>query len=354
MSRVFLFLSILFLASSCNPDDNDDDQIVSNNFDRSEMLTGWVDDVIIPSYGASRAPLTKLLTSLQSLESEGNDANLEQARTEFDAAYLAWQRQAPFLLAEAEAVRLRRQSNTYPADVKQIQENIATEANLALPSMIAAQGFPALEYLLFGTDETGVPVANNGKAITYSVRLVDRMLELQNAVSEQVKEGRSAYIANDGNSATASIDRTVNDYIFYYEKSLRAGKVGIPAGVFSDDPLADRVEGRYRGNSKALFLAALEATETFFNRDGLADYLDAVQSTGATEREPLSASIAQQFLTIKAAAQTLDDDFGQQVLTDNGQMLALYDELQKLTILLKVDMLQALSINVDYVDADGD
>jgi hypothetical protein len=35
-------------------------------------------------------------------------------------------------------------------------------------------------------------------------------------------------------------------------------------------------------------------------------------------------------------------------------MLQTYDELQKNVILLKVDMLQALNINVDYVDADGD
>ena len=35
-------------------------------------------------------------------------------------------------------------------------------------------------------------------------------------------------------------------------------------------------------------------------------------------------------------------------------MLRLYDELQQLTVLLKVDLLQALGINVDYVDADGD
>lgn len=35
-------------------------------------------------------------------------------------------------------------------------------------------------------------------------------------------------------------------------------------------------------------------------------------------------------------------------------MLQTYDELQKNVILMKVDMLQALNINVDYVDADGD
>jgi len=35
-------------------------------------------------------------------------------------------------------------------------------------------------------------------------------------------------------------------------------------------------------------------------------------------------------------------------------MLSTYDGLQKNVVLLKVDMLQALNINVDFVDADGD
>ena len=50
----------------------------------------------------------------------------------------------------------------------------------------------------------------------------------------------------------------------------------------------------------------------------------------------------------------LTNSFYQQVNTDNTQMTLTYDELQKVVILLKVDMLQAMNINVDYVDADGD
>jgi hypothetical protein len=35
-------------------------------------------------------------------------------------------------------------------------------------------------------------------------------------------------------------------------------------------------------------------------------------------------------------------------------MLETYNELQRNVVFIKVDMLQALSIDVDYVDADGD
>jgi len=53
-------------------------------------------------------------------------------------------------------------------------------------------------------------------------------------------------------------------------------------------------------------------------------------------------------------ASALSDDFGQQVLEDNTKMTDLYDELNKVVVLLKVDMMQALNIKITYVDADGD
>ena len=50
----------------------------------------------------------------------------------------------------------------------------------------------------------------------------------------------------------------------------------------------------------------------------------------------------------------LDDDFVNQISTDPLKLLSTYDAIQEVVVLFKVDMLQILSINVDYVDADGD
>ena len=50
----------------------------------------------------------------------------------------------------------------------------------------------------------------------------------------------------------------------------------------------------------------------------------------------------------------LDESFYNQIQNDNNKFLQTYDAIQEVVVLLKVDMLQLLSINVDYVDADGD
>jgi hypothetical protein len=43
-----------------------------------------------------------------------------------------------------------------------------------------------------------------------------------------------------------------------------------------------------------------------------------------------------------------------QINTDNYQLLVTYDKIQAAVPLLKVDMIGHLSIDIDYIDADGD
>ncbi len=349
---VILLLLPLSVFTACTDNaGGDDDGPLLPSFDRRAMLTSWADEVILPAHRDFGSSVTALSQAGDAFRAAPDQATLATLQSSFKAAYLSFQRLDPFILGEGEILRFREQANTYPTDIALIADNVATDGvNFDLPSNTAAQGFPALEYLLYGTTET---LLNEPAYQDYFMALVTRLQDLNAQVLDHWESGyREVYIQNDGNSATASIDRTVNDYIFYYERFLRAGKVGIPAGIFSDDPLPDRVEARYAGYSKALFQEALLATQQFFTEQGLKQYLDAleVRRDGAF----LSEQIADQFAEISRASAQQLDSYEEMVSTDNESMLRLYDELQKLVVLLKVDMLQALSINVDYVDADGD
>jgi predicted lipoprotein len=351
------FAALLLLVTSCDPktDGTDDDGPFLPSFDRRAMLEGWANDVIIPAFTASSASSAQLTTSALGFAADPTTEALEVLRTDYQAAYLSWQAISPFLMGRAEEINLRFRGNTYPADTELIEQNISSgDFNLDLPSQTVAQGFPALDYLVYTNQDqllaTG-PEASSRREYVATLSLTLRDL-IANAAGEWTQIFASSYAQNDGNSATASVDRTVNDYIFHFEKFLRAGKVGIPAGVFSDMPLSDRAEALYSGNSKALFLASLSASESFFADNGLAAYLDALNVT--RDGELLSAKINNQFSVIRAAAEGLDASFSDQVINSNVQMLSLFDEMQRLVVFLKVDMLQALSINVDYVDADGD
>ena len=359
MQRLLLlsFAALFLVVTACDPDTGgaDDDGPMLPSFDRKAMLEDWGNDVIVPAYEASTAASAQLASAASGFAVAPSEETLETLRTDFQSAYLSWQAVSPFLMGRAEEINLRFRANTYPTDTELIEQNIAAEDfNLKLPSQTVAQGFPAIDYLLYAnTDQllAAGPEANARREYIATLTLTLRDL-INSAKEEWTSDFITAYALNDGNSATASVDRTVNDYIFHYEKFLRAGKVGIPAGVFSDMPLADRAEALYSGQSKALMLASLSASEAFFNDHGLAGYLNTLNVM--RDGELLSTKITNQFLAIRAEAENVGPDFSRQVSEDNIRMLALYDEMQRLVVLLKVDMLQALSINVDYVDSDGD
>lgn len=125
-------------------------------------------------------------------------------------------------------------------------------------------------------------------------------------------------------------------------------------------PLSDRVEAYYHPTaSRMLFLHALQNCSYFFNGTrsaersaGLSAYLDHLQTIQGGEK--LSLLINHQFAVTTEKAMRLRESFREQVEMDNQGMLALFDALQENVVLLKVDMMQALNIKVDFVDADGD
>lgn len=74
----------------------------------------------------------------------------------------------------------------------------------------------------------------------------------------------------------------------------------------------------------------------------------------ATGENNLGNRISEKINTAKQMLSELDENFYNQINNNNTKFLRVYDAIQEVVVLLKVDMLQLLSINVDYVDADGD
>lgn len=361
-------LSLLLLAacggeSGLGPD--------GDNFDRRAMLVHWADEIIIPSFASFEDDAAALEQAASDFSDSPAQATLDELRTAWEEAYLGFQWVSMYEAGPAMEPMFRDFLNLYPTDTDEIQQNVESgEWNLELPSLMDSQGFPALDYLLYGLEESDAnlldryQVGPNASAWrTYLTDVATRIHSLAETVgSGWQNEYRDLFVENDGTGATASVDRMVNDYIYDYEKHLRAGKVGIPAGVFSGTPLPGHVEAPYRGDlSRDLLLEALTAAERFFrgqsfqgNQTGPSlqaylDYMNELRGEAA-----LASQIMDQFEVARQSILVLDPNLRLQVEQENEKMLQAYDELQQNVVWLKTDMLQALSINVDYVDADGD
>lgn len=369
MKKSLVLFSLLSILVACGSEDGPDIEV--DSFNRQAMLGNWADNIIIPAYEDLSAKIGLLKISSSAFTTLPNESNLTSLRTAWLDAYMTWQSVDMFEIGKAEEIALRNYMNVYPIDADAMQESLL-DGNYDLTSVNRQdeQGFSALDFMLHGLADSDADIiafytngVDGGKYKTYMTDVVGRMQALTNSVLDDWKGGfRNTFVSRNGSSGTESVNSLLNDYLFYYEKFLRAGKVGIPAGVFSGTPLSNNVEARYRANvSKSLFLKALDATQNFFNGvhfDGqnsgisLNDYLDELNSIKDTE--DLSVLINTQFDLARTKANNLSEDLGDQVETNNTLMLETFDELQKNVVYMKVDLFQALNVKIDYVDADGD
>lgn len=363
---IICFASFSFLFISCS-DDESNMGVITDNYDRNGLLENWADHIIIPAFESYITALSALQDQNINLTDNPSIENLQTLRGAYINAYMAWQKVSMFDIGKAEEIGLRNFSNIYPTDEEAILENIASKSyNLELPSNFDAQGFPALDFLLYGVADTEEDILNFLQTENYNLYLIDlvnRLNELSQEVLNDWKNSyRAIFISNIEGSATGSIDKLVNDFLFYYERFFRAGKIGIPAGIFSGTPLPNTIEAPYsKIYSKTLFLEAFKAAQDFYigksfggnaQINSLGSFVD--HMIERNEGEDISAELKILWANVDNKADVLSSDFSEQVIIDNSKMLETYDEIQKTVILLKVDMMQALNIQVDYVDADGD
>ncbi len=341
----------------------------TNEFDRSSMLSFWADSIILPSMISFEEELNVFNENVSNFTANPNTNNLALLREQWLIIYKNWQYVEMFDLGIAEEIYFKNRMNIFPANVQRIERNINNlEFNLDEPANFAAQGFTALDYLLFGIgqEDDAILTKYSNTSFNYGEYLIQvtaKMQELTVLVKAQWEGNyRDSFVQSTDNTATSSINMMLNDFVYYFEKGYRANKFGIPAGVFSGGPLPNTIEA-YHGKkySKILSLEATSAIENFFNgvayndpeTMGLSikDYLDFVESSSA---ERLSERINEKLQGGRIKINELNTSFSKQIEDNNTLMLLTYDAIQSTVVLFKVDMLQKLNVSVDYADADGD
>ncbi|MGA9637347.1 imelysin family protein [Flavobacterium sp.] len=368
MKKILFLFSLIALIVACSSNDEGGE---SDNYDRTTLLTNWANNIIIPSYTNYQSKVQKLITDANTFTTTPSEVNLQTVRTSWLEAYKAYQYVQQYGFGKAEEIYFKEKTNTYPTDVAGIKANItAGTYNFELISQFSKQGFPALDYVLNGLATTDVEILafyTGATATNYKQYISDLVTALKTnndiVLNDWNGSYKASYIANNGKSVTSSVSITINAYIKTYEKDTRAGKIGIPSGLFSTGTLyPEKVEGYYKKDaSKVLCETAVHAAQDFFNGKNfnnttegpsLKSYLDFLNVV--RDNKNLSTIINTQFETSYTKLALLNANFSSQITTDNTKMLTAYDELQRNVVLLKLDMMQALKITVDYVDSDGD
>jgi hypothetical protein len=364
MKNLLLLLTLVLLVS-CGEDDSSNS--TSDGFDRANMLTNWSNNIIIPAYTDFQSNLASLKVATTDFTTSQSQENLNELRNQYLQSYKTWQYIVMFSsVGKANELDITRWVNLYPTDNDLIESNVVDgNVTLSTISTNTQQGFPALDYLLYGvanTDNDILTKFNSDNYQDYLTKVVDRLIFLNDAVLNDWNNGyKNVFISSSENTSGSSVNIMVNDFVFNYEKYFRAYKLGNPLAVFGGDINSQEVESLYGKHSKELCLSALNAIEDFFNGkyysstvegESLKSYLTYLNTK--SDGEALAPIMLSQMDSARTNINLLDSDFATQIDTDSDTAYTTYDEIQKLVPMLKVDMMQAFNISGDYQDSDGD
>jgi len=379
MNRLLTIIGLLALMISCG--DSDDSSVggssglCNDSFDRGALLSNLADSIIVPSYENYVSTLDDISVATESFINSPSIITLEELREDFVTAYMAWQFVGQYEIGRAEEIRLQELTNDFPADTSMLQNSLAAgQGNLSIAVVVGEQGFPALDYILYGFADSEVALVdsftNSSLATQYGsflTQVVDKLASDATDVLNDWNNGfRDEFVTTINGSVAGSVSRTVNDFIFYYESEIRSNKVANPAGVFSraGETLPSFAEGFYsQDNSKQLLLASLDAVIRFYRGEsfdqgtdgiGLDDYLNSLTGCdGANLDAEIQTSLQE---AIDFIDTNFDDNIAEMVSTEEGRNIALagFNELQDVVISVKTDLLQFLNVSADFQDADGD
>ena len=370
----FFLLSIfsVFLIIACSSE-SDENQNQVADFDRSSILKNYADNIIIPRYNNFKADLDDLKTVVDEFASNPNSANFDKVHNQWFKAYKTWQHVEMFNIGKAEQIMYFNTINTYPVDELRINENINSKRyDLSNANDWSSQGLSGVDYMLHGIEDNKEKVIQKYVDDTNYGDYLKNLLVIMTSNTDDIVQDwptyKDTFVQSSGNSNNSSLNMITNDFVYYFEKGLRANKIGIPAGVYSGgNTLPSKVEAYYSSKnlfqdiSKDLAKEAVIASENLFlgkssngvNGPSLKTYLDYIYNSDVN-KENLSPIISSNFQKANEAIDLLDSNFVNQINNDKTKMLNAFDKLQAIVVNMKTDMLSLLSIQVDYIDADGD
>ena len=371
--KIFISISILLIFIISCSSSSDDEQSTIPEFDRSAVLKNYADNIIIPRLNNFRSSVDYLKESVDAYVDSPDITTYTELHNSWLEAYINWQYVEMFNIGKAEEIMFFSKTNTYPVNEGRIQENINNQkTDLSNPNDWSCQGFPGLDYMIHGIANTENEIINqyiqnplNGKYLKVVLNELNNNTDL---VLEDWNTYRNTFVNSIENTATSAFNMLTNDFVYYFEKGLRTNKIGIPSGVFSNNPLSNKVEAYYSSKngiedvSRDLIANALNAVDLVFQGKSsnqspvgpsFKTYLDFIKANNVSA-DDIGSIVVNKIQTANQKILDLNKNFINQVENDNGKMLAAFDALQTIVVNLKTDMLSLFNVAVDYTDADGD
>ncbi len=362
-----VILFVVIAIGSCSKSDSSTGGNPPPTGTQDEVLVNLGTNIILPAYQQFVAKTADLDAETGAFTSAPTATTLTDLRNKFVDAYKAWAAISEFEFGPAADLSLTTHfTNSFPTDTALIKSNIGG-ATYVIDGVgnFAAQGFPALDYLLYayGDDATLARFTTNANAQgakQYLAAIVSSLKTKSAAVGAAWATGNymKTFTSATGTDAGSSLSLLVNAFVKDWDVHLQNYKIGIPIGLYGPNVLPkspEKVEGYYSGISKQLLIAQVQAMQNIYAGGSGKGIDDKVASTSAQSGgKPLNDAIKDQLAAALVKIQALPDPLSDGITNNASSISDAYTEVRKSTVILKVDMTSALGIRISFQDDDGD
>lgn len=351
----------ILLVPSCKKDCK-----TSQCFDRKTMLTDISTQVILPAFADFNTRSQTLHE--QSIEFYNNptEAQLLLLQDTWRQTAYAIKRVELFQTGPMTTGMYYPSIDFWPVRTNDVENYISNTTNFSSNDLTTkgstVKGSPVIEYLIFDRAGGNSAVLAKFTTATDAGKRKDYLIALTQNLNTQAAALYSlwntsyqyTFASKDGTDIQSSANSLVND-ILALEDYAKGMKIGYPAGKKDGNLYPENVEA-YQSEESIRFveenLDVLEQTFTGGSGQGLDDYLNFV---GAEDNGTLlSDKIVAQFAVCNSKCQAINVPLSDAVTQQPSQVTELYNELQKLLVYLKVDMVNNLGITLTLNDNDGD
>jgi predicted lipoprotein len=368
-----LIAALILLLFSCSKKSSDTTPPVEGPgaFDKTAMLTNYADNVIIPEYQHLQENVNALVDAVNAFADAPSAEAQNAAKTAYSQAYVRYQYVEVFNFGPAGTAQLDYYLNFsggfnysftedgtlagFTVDSASIEENIASgtyDLTTYDRNNFYSQGFPALEYLMFGPNAIAKFGNNTANRAKYLKDVVLRMKTLVDKVAADWSVYRATFVANTKSDAGSPIGNIVN--MLAYEMDMMKGpRIGWPFGKQSNGIVfASKSEGYFAQIGSQLARANIRSLKNAYlggsGSKGISAYLVSLK------KESLNADVLAQFDIVTDKLDQVPDPLSASFTSDAGKVEDAYKEIQKLLTLLKTDVSSALGVQISFMDNDGD
>ena len=363
----FILLILLFLGNACirNPDAGPE----ASGFDKGSMLNFYANQQIKPAYSQVLSELSILKERADLFVANPDSIGLIALRLQWMKAAEVWQSACAFNFGpageEGLLKSLQEEIATFPVSATKTEQILAGSAFNLNDFNRDTRGFFAIEYLIFGKNQSQKFVLDrfeNPHARQYLTELCYHARQRVESVLQGWEGGFGKTFAEDKGTGTGSSTAMLyNEFVKSFE-FLKNMKLGLPLGKRPGQTSArpDLSEAVFSGHSLKMMQLHFHTLCKIWNGTGFTGngngpgfraYL--LQSEGGPA---LVGSTEAQIQKVNEAFAALPAgrSFSDLLATNDPSVELLHTELQKLTRFFKSDMSSVLGITITYASGDGD